>query len=462
MRTGQTQRKKPSNSAFAPRSYQKEGIKFLAQEGSGLFLDPGLGKTAIGCQAILNRKSKALVISGLRIIYEVWPREVAKWQFNLNLTTLHGKDKDRNLAPGADLYLINYAGLPWFIEKLEQNKNLLKDLGIDTLIIDESTAFKNHRAKTRLRLLRKHLKKFKYRHIFTGTPVPKGYLDLWAQIYLLDMGESLGKYFTHYKIKYFYQADYMGFDWKLRPGAEEEIRESIDNLVIRFSRDEIKDLPPLVDNYLYVELPPAAQKMYRQMERDLTLQIQKKEVTAANAAVASGKCRQIASGSVYDEEKKTVHVHDAKLEALEELIDSLQGSPLLVLYEYKHEVEKLRAAIGKNTPYIGSGVKREDVSSIIDSWNQGEIPVLLAHAGTIAHGLNLQDSGYNLCWYSITWNLEHYQQAYQRLWRSGQKHKVINHHIVAKGTIDEVIIEVLKDREATQTSLLKALERKLT
>lgn len=462
MRTGQTRQKKLSNSAFAPRSYQKEGIKFLSRESSGLFLDPGLGKTAIGCQALLNRGSKALVISNLRIIYEVWPREVAKWKFDLKLATLHGKNKTENLSPGADLYLINYEGMPWFIEQLAQNKNLLKELGIDTLLIDESTAYKNHRAKTRLKLLRKHLTKFDYVHIFTGTPTPKGYLDLWAQIYLLDRGEALGKYFTHYKIKYFTQIDYMGYEWALRPGADKEIEDAIKHLVIRFSRDELKDLPPLVDNYIYVELPATARKLYRQMERELAIQIQKKEVTAANAAVASGKCRQMASGAVYDEEKNTVQVHDAKREALEELIESLQGSPLLVLYEYRHEVEKLRMAIGKNTPYIGNGVKQKEVSSIIDSWNRGEIPVLLAHAGTIAHGLNLQDSGHNLCWYSITWNLEHYQQAYQRLWRSGQKHKVINHHIVAKGTIDEVIIEVLKNREATQNSLLKALEHKLT
>jgi SNF2 family DNA or RNA helicase len=371
---------------------------------------------------------------------------------------LHGKDKHARLAQGADILLINYEGMPWLATQWAEDKRLFKKLGIDTLIIDESTAYKSPRAKTRLKLLKPMLKEFEYRHILTGTPSPRSLLDLWAQIYILDRGAALGEYFTHYKTRYFYQADYLGYDWRPKPGAAVEIYRKIAPLVMRVSRSEL-DLPPLVDNHIYVTLPEKARAAYNDLEKRLVAEIRGKKVTAANAAVASGKCRQLASGEVYDEDRKVIFSHDAKLEALLELIDSLQGSPLLVLYEYQHEATKLQGAI-KDAPRIGGGVSPKEITKIIDQWNAGKLPVLIAHAGSIAHGLNLQESGSNLCWYSMTWNLEHYQQAYQRLWRSGQKNPVINHHIVARGTVDEVILDALRNKAATQTSLLKALEKK--
>lgn len=462
MRTGPRQKKKQSESAkerLVLAQHQKEGADFLAQRESGLFLDPGLRKTSTMLTALMRRKRpRALVLSLLRVVYEVWPREVTKWGFPLETCILHGSKKaDMLYNKDADLYLLNCEGLPWFVENAP--RDFFVKRGISTLIVDESTAYKNPTAKTRLKLLKPLLPKFQYRHILTGTPTPRGLLDLWAQIYILDQGKALGEYYTHYKMKYFYPVDYMGYDWRPKPGAEEEIYDAISHLVFRRDRSVLTDMPPLVDNYIYVDLPPAARKAYRELEVHLETQVRGGEVTAANSAVVSGKCRQLAGGAVYDLKGNVLVSHDAKTEALLELIDSLQGSPLLVLYEFQHEADRLMKVL-PGAPRIGGGVSPKQVTHIIDRWNRGELPVLLAHAGSIAHGLNLQDSGHNLCWYSLTWNLEHYQQAYQRLWRSGQKHRVINHHIVARDTVDEVIIEVLKNKSITQTALLKALENR--
>ena len=457
---------------FRPHDYQKTAIKFMVSRPvAGLFLDPGLGKTAISLAAfkVLRNKGavrRMLVIAPLRPAYQVWPAEVEHWQdFNdLKVVVLHGPDKEAKLKQEADIYVINPEGLRWLFQKLPR-ASPRDPWRFDMLVVDESTRFK-HANTERFKTIKPYLNMFSRRYILTGSPAPNGLLDLFGQVYLLDLGNALGRFITNYRMRYFDQTGYGGYTWLPRPEADKEIYEKLKPLVLRMDGRELLDMPPLIGvtppNKVVVELPDKAMKTYRQMEDQLLASVEGEMVVAANAAAATTKCRQIANGGMYHEDGESfTNLHDAKTEAVAEIIEELQGKPALVAYEYRHDLDRLRGALGLDTPYIGGGVSASRFREVEQQWNRGEIPVLLAQPQSVAHGLNLQGTGAAVIWHSLTWDLEVYEQFIRRIWRQGQKEKVIVHHVVAKDTVDLAVLRALASKDRTQRGLLDALRAHL-
>lgn len=457
-------RKKPSkllSTAWMPKLHQKKAVSFLLKNASAaLFLDPGLGKTSIVLKAIqsikrANMPAKTLIIAPLRVCYMVWPKEQEKWSDfkDLKVVILHGRDKERNLESDADIYVINPEGLPWLMQD-----NRFKNLDPDILVVDESSKFKRTNTQ-RFKLLRPILPRFARRWILTGSPAPNGLMDLFGQIYILDLGHALGQFITHYRRTYFYPSGFGGYDWKLQDGGKARIEDRIRPLVLRMEAEDYIKLPKEIIDNVMVELPRKAMEIYRDMERDFIIAIQKGKVMASNAAVASGKCCQIANGGVYDETGATNQIHDAKSEAVADLVEELQGTPCLIGYEYDHDLARLLKVLGKNTPYIGGGVSPKRALGIERAWNAGELPVLLGHPASMGHGLNLQEAGNHVIWYSIPWNYEYYDQFNRRVRRQGSAHsRVFIHRLIAADTIDEAKIVALGSKHGTQKSLMDALK----
>jgi SNF2 family DNA or RNA helicase len=467
----------------------KRAIKFLLEHSAGaLFLDPGLRKTSITLAAIkvLLKKGiieKVLIIAPIRVCHSVWPAEIEKWKdFNkLKCCILHGPQKDYLLENSdAEIFLINPEGLQWLLEVVKKKTTTgktrvsldlrrFKKLGFDTLVVDELSKFKNPRS-IRFKAMKLILKTFQRRWGLTGSPRPNGMIDLFGQCYMLDEGRTLGKYITHYRMEYFEQ-DYTGFNWTLRDGCEDEIYKRISPLALTMSAEDYIKMPKLIENNIMVTLPPEAQEIYDDLERDLIARIDNKTVTAATAAAASMKCRQVANGGIYFDQdvealiklpsnkRKWANLHYVKTEALSELIEELQGSPLLVAYDFKHDLDRIKEIFGKDIPYIGGGVSIKKSKKIEDDWNAGKLPVLFGHPASIGHGLNLQESGFHIAWHSMTWDFELYDQFIRRIRRSGQKSKrVFVHHIIAEGTVDELMYKSIKAKGIGHTSFFKALK----
>lgn len=462
---------------FNPHDYQKRAIGFCIERAcAGLFLDPGLGKTAIMLAAfhILRKQGickRMLVVAPKRVMFSTWPAEAKKWdEFkDLKLKILHGPTKGAALFDeSVDVHVINPEGLAWLFREVDDPAALW-----DILVIDESTKFK-HTDTERFKTIRPHLDKFGRRYILTGSPAPNGLLDLFGQIYILDLGMSLGQYITHYRQTYFQQG-FNGFEWKPKYGAETKIYTKLSPLVMRMDQADYLKLPPLVGACGYgpplvkqVELPEAAFKVYDRMERFLITELEDDHVTAASAAAALGKCRQIANGGLYgsaprkdlDGARGLYDVHDAKTDAVEEIVEELQGVPALVAYEYEHDRDRLLRRFGEDTPWIGGGISPGRFYQIEQDWNAGRIPLLLAQPQSVAHGLNLQATRAAVIWHSLTWDLEVYEQFIRRVWRQGQKERVFVHHVIAKDTVDEMILDMLKKKDKTQRDLLYALKER--
>lgn len=449
----------PSKPSWTPHSYQKRAIQLMLSQGSaGLFLDPGLGKTSIALASfliLLNRglAQKMLIVAPLRPVYKVWPDEIKKWaEFEgLEYSILHGKDKEERLEDDAHIHIINPEGLLWLLA----SKNLPR---YDVLCIDESSKFKNSQTK-RFKLLKTFLHTFKRRWILTGTPVPNGLEDLFGQIYILDLGAALGKYITHFRNQYFQRVGYNLYEWRPVPGAFERVVDKISPLVLRMSAEEYLEMPELVNVVTKVTLPEKARTQYNEVEENFLTALEDGVLVAANAAVAGIKCRQIANGAVYLQDSEYVNIHDAKLEALEDLLEELGGAPTLVFYEFEHDLQRIRARLGE-VPVLGSGISPRKLDGLITRFNAGEIPVLLGHPASMGHGLNLQGSCHHVIWFGITWNLEHYDQSIARVYRQGQKsERVFVYHIVAEETLDEKVMKTLASKDRNQQSLLDGLRR---
>lgn len=457
---------------WKPHKYQKKAVTWLLEHAlAALFLDPGLGKTSITLAAIkimmnAGMMERVLIIAPLRVMYNVWVEQVKEWaDFNhLRVVVLHGKDKEAALREDADIYLVNPEGLYWLM--VNSRWKLIRP---DALVVDESSKFKNSTTK-RFRALRAFLPKFRYRWILTGSPAPNGLLDIFGQVYLMDLGRSLGEFITHYRRKYFAPTGHEGFDWKLKDDAksEKEIYKALKPYVLRLKAEDHLDMPALVENVVRVTLPDAARRAYEDMEAEMFHEMDSGEkLMALSAAAASGKCRQIANGGIYRHDQqerllkseKWVPLHDAKTEALRELVDELQGSPILVGYEYDHDRQRLVKEFGKNTPWIGGGVSQKRTTEILRAWNAGDIPVLLGHPAAMAHGLNAQAGGHHIAWYGMPWDFELYDQFIRRLWRQGNKAtRVFVHYLVAAGTVDEAVLRALRNKQRTQNRLLDALK----
>ena len=454
---------------WKPFKYMVEAVKFLLNHDRGaLFLDPGLGKTSITLAAITKliedkQVNKVLVVAPLRPCYSVWPGEIQKWTDfrHLKHVVLHGRDKDKLLESDADVYIINPEGLDWLIgaEKfvsprtgkvsVQVDPRRFKSLGIDLLVIDELSKFKSHTSQ-RFKAMKFVLPYIDRIWGLTGSPAANGLEGLFSQIYMLDGGQALGSYITQYRSQYF-TPSHNGFSYDLQPGAEDRIYEAIAHLVLRMSARDYLDLPQLVENNIIVDLTPRAMKLYREVEDRAVATIDDKSVVSDTAAIALGKCRQVASGGLYYDptseadfiptgmkvQRTTIRVHDEKNAALKDLVEELQGSPLLIGYEFNHDLERIKEALGKDVPFIGSGVSSKKASVIEAEWNAGRLPFLAGHPASMGHGLNLQGAGNHVAWYTIPWDFELYEQFIRRVLRQGNRHKrVFVHHLIARDTID--------------------------
>lgn len=465
---------------WIPHDYQCTATSFLiSNPRSALFLDPGLGKTSISLAVTKILKyseqiSGVLLVAPLRVSYSVWPSEISKWaNFNkLSHTILHDDNKGSIWGYKKDIYLINPEGLQWLHKELLRGLQLGRKCPFNALIIDESTKFKSHKSN-RFQYVCDMLPLFNRRHILTGTPSPKSLLDLWSQIYILDEGKSLGTNYHRYRNKYFQASDWNKHDWQIKDFSKEEIYAKIANLVLDMSAEDYLNMPELIFNNIPVLLNEKAMALYKRMEREMFIELEDSQASAEAAAQATMKCHQIANGNVYEdipidlneEEikqfrkiRKTLHVHDDKLEALKDLIEELNGKPIIIAYHFKHDLEALKKALGKNIPHIGSGVSSKKSKELENKWNKGELPILLGHISSMAHGLNMQKGGNDICFYSVTSDLELYVQFYRRVYRQGVKgNQVRVHHLVAMNTVDEAFMCRLGERADQEMDLRAAL-----
>lgn len=438
---------------------------------SGLFLDPGLRKTSItlGAFRLLRAQGmvrRMLVVAPIRVAYNVWPSEVKKWaQFqDFKVCVLHGKEKTiANLEDESfDIYTINPEGLQWLL-----TKDNFKRLDAQMFVLDESSKFKNTQTK-RFKLLKPYLPKFHRRVILTGTPAPRSYLDLFGQVFIIDLGRALGQYITHYRNKYFDPSGFGGFTWKLKDGADKEIQKAIKPYVMRMEAEDYIDIPKLVELPIWVDLPPDAREIYDEMEDELIAILEGGEaLTAPTAAAARNKCVQIAGGAIYKNrdglEVKGFHdqyveLHDAKLEALGELMAELQGTPLIIFYWHQHELVRIRQRFG-DIPNVGEGSLKKG-KEIENAWNRNELPFLLANPASVGHGLNLQEgNAFHCVWFTLPDDFDAYDQAIRRLRRSGNTNThVFAHRILARNTVDIAKVKMLQMKHATQKDFLDSMK----
>jgi SNF2 family DNA or RNA helicase len=446
---------------FKPHDYQADAIRFLLKNPSGgVFADPGLGKTAIILSIIntfkkLGRKKPWLIVAPLRVCYSVWPAEIKKWNFNLTICNLHVEP-----WKPADIYTINPESLVKQLQAFENSPHW----PFFGLCIDESTKFKKATGK-RFRHLRKHLPKFKKRIILTGTPTPNSLLDLFGQIYILDLGASLGKYITHYRNTYFYRTGYMGYQWAPFEQSSKFIYKKLQPITYRIDAETYLDLPPLLLNDVAVELPEEARSIYRSLEKEFFAELDGGEsITVGSAASKYNALRQVVNGGLFEQapiemmkKRKAHQLHTVKNEAVVELVESLQGKPVLIAYHYQHDLTRL-ISLFPEAPFIGGGQKALKSRQIIEDWNKGKIPILIGHPQSMGHGLNLQSAGNDIIWYSLTDNLESYEQFNRRIYRQGVNGQVRIHRIIADNTIDEALIKMLDKKAGSQRALLNALK----
>lgn len=395
-----------------------------------------------------------LVIAPLSVAEKTWTDEIEKWDHlqHLTFSKILGSPKQREeaLFKKADVYLINRENVEWLVNYYQRK------WPFKTVIIDELSSFKSSSAK-RFKALRK-VRPFMERVIgLTGTPSPNSLLDLWPQMYLLDQGERLGKTITQYRNKYFVPAQKNGhivYSWQLIPGAEEAIYDKISDICVSMKAKDHLSLPPRTENIVEIELSNSSWKQYKELEREYVLELEESDVVASNAATLSNKLLQLSNGAIYDENGDGREIHQGKLDALERIIEDAQGQSILVFYQYKHDLERILARF-KQAKVLN--VAEGD----IQKWNEGKIPLLLAHPQSAGHGLNLQKGGHIIVWFGLTWSLEFYQQANARLDRQGQEQPVIIHHLVTKGTIDEQVIKALQTKEVGQDALMAAVKAKI-
>lgn len=445
---------------YTPHSYQQRATDLVVSKKSvGLFLDMGLGKTVITLTAVNEliydrfEVSRVLVIAPKRVAEDTWTREHKKWDHlrELRISKVLGtaSQRLRALEQDADVYVIGRDNVVWLVDHYSKKKHW----PFDMIVIDELSSFKNPQAK-RFRALRKTLGVTQRVVGLTGTPSPNGLMDLWAQVYLLDRGERLGQTIGAYREKYFRAGarnGYVVYKWEPLKGAKEKIEEKISDICVSMSAADYLTLPKRIDNVIPVRLSESEMKLYKQMEADQLLQIDDTDVVALNAAAVMTKLLQIANGSVYSMDGTVVNIHDAKLEALQEIIDTTD-SPVLVFYSYKHDLTKIMSAIPSARILNGA--------NDIKDWNDGKVQVLLAHPASVGYGLNLQEGGHTIVWYGLTWSLELYQQANARLYRQGQDKPVIIHHLIAEGTVDEQAMDALQHKDTSQAALLAALKER--
>ena len=444
---------------YKPHSYQEYAIRYIETHPiSALLIDMGLGKTSITLTAIRNllfdsfEVCKVLVIAPLRVAKNTWTDEIKKWEHLSTLTysLIIGNENERlsALNEQTDIYIINRENVDWLV-----NKSGYK-FDFDMVVIDELSSFKNHQSK-RFKSLMKVRPLVKRIVGLTGTPSSNGLMDLFAEFKILDMGKRLGYFIGQYRNTYFKPDKMNGpivYSYKPLPNAENAIYEKISDITVSMKANEYLKMPELLTSNYVVELSNSEKKQYDKMKKSLVLEITDGEITASNAASLSNKLCQLSNGAIYDDEQNIVEIHDRKLEALEDIIESMNGKPLLIAYWYRHDLERIKSSFS---------VREIKTSEDISDWNDGKIPVALIHPASAGHGLNLQNGGSTLVWFGLTWSLELYQQTNARLYRQGQKNTVVIQHIITKGTIDEQILKVLQKKNKTQADLIDAVRADL-
>lgn len=444
---------------YVAHNYQNYAKNFiLAHKVSALFLDCGLGKTITTLTAINELMydsfeiGKVLIIAPLRVAQSTWKEEIEKWD-HLNLLRYSiavgdEKERIRALKQNSDIYIINRENVDWLVTKSGI------DFNFDMLIIDELSSFKSYTSK-RFKSLLKIRPYFERVVGLTGTPSSNGLMDLWAEFRVLDLGERLGRYITHYRNEYFLPDKRNGaviFSYKPQKNAEERIYRRLADMTISMKSTEYLKMPELILNELEINLDEEDQIKYKKFKKEMVMTIQEKEIDAINAASLSNKLIQLANGSIYDEDKKFYEVHNKKLDKLEEIIESANGKPVLVAYWFKADKERIEKRFK---------VREIKTADDIKQWNMGMISLALIHPASAGHGLNLQSGGSTLVWFSLTWSLELYQQTNARLYRQGQKDTVVIHHLITKNTIDEDIMKSLKRKDKTQEALMRAVKARI-
>lgn len=445
---------------YEPHEYQRYAVEYIKSHPvAAVLLSMGLGKTSISLTAINDllfdsfEIHKVLIIAPLRVALSTWGAEIEKWEHlkNLKYSIAVGTEQERLAAlnADADIYIINRENVQWLIEKSGV------PFDFDMLVVDELSSFKNHQAK-RFKALMKVRPKVKRVVGLTGTPSSNGLMDLFAEFKLLDMGARLGRFIGQYRNAYFSPDKRNGqiiYSYKPLPDAEQQIYKKISDITISMKSTDHLKMPELISTQYEVELLEDEKKKYEELKKDLILQLPDGEITAANAASLTGKLSQMANGAVYSDDESILEIHQRKLDALEDIIESANGKPVLVAYWFRHDLERIKKRFV---------VREIKTSRDIADWNNGSIPVAVIHPASAGHGLNLQSGGSALVWFGITWSLELYQQTVARLWRQGQTaNTVVIQHIVTVGTIDEHIMQALERKDASQAALIEAVKAEI-
>lgn len=448
---------------FIPHDYQKRAVSFIREhEAAGLFLEMGLGKTVITLTAIdelMNDSfevSRVLVIAPLRVAEDTWSRESNKWDHlkHLKISKILGSaaDRIRALKAQADIYVINRENVVWLVEYLEENR---MKWPFDMVVIDELSSFKNNQAK-RFKALRRMRPAIDRIVGLTGTPAANSLMDLWAEMYLLDRGKRLGRTLTAYRGNWFrpgYGNGYVTYKWERRRGALEAITKRIADITVSMKAEDYLTLPDKVESTIEVSLDEKGLKAYKEMEKESLIELEGEEIAALDAAAVMSKLLQMANGFIYDEAHNPRHIHEAKLDALGEILEAAE-SPVLVYYNFQADKDAILSRFHE--------AKLLENDSTIEEWNKGKIKILLAHPASAGYGLNLQDGGHIMAWYGLPWSLEQYLQAVARLQRQGQKYPVMVYHLIAKGTVDEQVVASLSKKDMTQSALISILKDRRT
>lgn len=450
---------------FAPHPYQRYAVERIIQDPAiGLFQDMGLGKTVETLTAINDLRynrwqvSRVLIVAPKKVAEATWQNEAQQWDHlkHLRIVSVLGTAKQRIKAlytPG-DIWVINRENIPWLVDYYQQ------DWPFDMVVLDESSSFKNPQSKRfkKLKLMRSRISRIVE---LTGTPAPNGLEDLFAQIYLLDGGERLGRTMTSYREQFFTQ-DYAHPGQQYRTyspqdHADSRIQDAISDICVSMKAEDYLNLPEYIEDIVPVVLDPAAKKAYDKLEKDMLLEIDEDTITAGTAAVLTNKLLQLCDGAVYDVDHKVTEIHRCKIEAFLEVIEQLHGEHALVFYNFQHDRDRIVEALNES----GLRVRVFHGPQDENDWNAGEVDVLLAHPASCAYGLNLQRGGHHAIWFGLTWSLEQYQQANKRLHRQGQQYPVIVHHMIVQDSVDQDVMAALQAKSDTQETLMQALKARI-
>lgn len=442
---------------YEPHNYQTFATEFILNRPiAAIFLEMGLGKSVITLTAINDllfdsfEICKILVIAPLRVARDTWPAEIAKWDHlkYIKVSVVIGTEKERQeaLMKRANIYLINRENVKWLVENYR--------FDFEMVVIDELSSFKAHSSQ-RFKALRKVRPTVKRMVGLTGTPTPNGLMDLWAEIGILDMGQRLGRFIGGFRERYFIpdkRNQTVVFSYKPREGAEQAIYEKISDIAISMKSMDYLKMPECITNNIEVHMSEKEMALYKKLKKELLLPFDSGDIDAKSSVGLSNKLLQMGNGAVYDENGCVRHIHDRKLDTLEDLIEAANGKPVLIAYWFKHDFERITQRFS---------VVKLDTAKDIAKWNEGKISIAVIHPASAGHGLNLQTGGSTLIWFGLTWSLELYQQTNARLWRQGQKDTVVIHHIIAKGTIDEDVLKAIGSKVRTQEALIQAVKANL-